>query len=346
MSELKVLNLAGETLLSLALDCESTVLQLKSSIEIACGHTIEMQQLVYAGCPLEDDLATLRELGMQGGAEVSLILKPWDADFRIGRLKEGQDLAIDDVKLICSMAREAFLKQPSLLELRGPVVMAGHLIGCAKQLMHILDTFGEPPRQYLFLGNYVGRGRRQIHTLLLLLLYRQKYPERVHLLRGSSECGAMSRKNGFYDECKRKLNVKMWKSFVDLFNCMPFGAILEDRILCLPSGLSPELRDVDQLRQIARPCDVSESGLLSDLLWSSFKPSIKGWSLDGDIREFGPDVLDDFLALNSLEMMCCSCKVLRDTGHEAFGRWISVSSTSNYLGESWQASRQLYLSVE
>ena len=340
MWELKVLNFAGETLLSLRLDGESTVLDLKRNIQIECGHIIEVQQLVYSGSVLEDDLATLQQLGMQNGAEVSMILTPW-ADLRIEQLRKGQDLAIDDVKLICSMAREAFLKQPSMLELQGPVVVAGHLIGSAKQLMHIFKTFGEPPTQYLFLGNYVGRGRRQLHTLLLLLLHRQKYPDRVHLLRGSGECGARSRENGFYDECKRKLNVKSLKSFVDLFNCMPFGAILEDRILCLPSGLSPELRDVGQLGQIARPCDVSESSLLSDLLLSSFNPSIEGWSLDGDIREFGPDVLDHFLALNGLEMLCCSCKVLRSEGYEAFGTWVSVSSTSNYLGDSWRSKHHL-----
>lgn len=28
---------------------------------------------------------------------------------------------------------------------------------------------------------------------------------------------------GFYDECKRKYSVKLWKSFVDVFNCLPVG---------------------------------------------------------------------------------------------------------------------------
>ena len=28
---------------------------------------------------------------------------------------------------------------------------------------------------------------------------------------------------GFYDECKRKYSVKLWKCFVDVFNCLPVG---------------------------------------------------------------------------------------------------------------------------
>ena len=28
---------------------------------------------------------------------------------------------------------------------------------------------------------------------------------------------------GFYDECKRKYSIKLWKTFVDVFNCLPVG---------------------------------------------------------------------------------------------------------------------------
>lgn len=28
---------------------------------------------------------------------------------------------------------------------------------------------------------------------------------------------------GFYDECKRRYNIKLWKTFTDCFNCLPIG---------------------------------------------------------------------------------------------------------------------------
>jgi len=31
---------------------------------------------------------------------------------------------------------------------------------------------------------------------------------------------------GFYDECKRRYNIKLWKTFTDCFNCLPVGTCL------------------------------------------------------------------------------------------------------------------------
>lgn len=49
-------------------------------------------------------------------------------------------------------------------------------------------------------------------------------------------CCAMSRlklihsfsfRSRFYDECKRRFNIKLWKTFTDCFNCLPVAAIGE-----------------------------------------------------------------------------------------------------------------------
>jgi len=39
-------------------------------------------------------------------------------------------------------------------------------------------------------------------------------------------------------------------------------------------GLSPELSQMEQIANIARPCDVPDTGLLCDILWSDPDPSI------------------------------------------------------------------------
>ena len=60
----------------------------------------------------------------------------------------------------------------------------------------------------------------------------------------------------------------MWKTFTDCFNCLPVAAIIDEKILCMHGGLSPELTNMEQIKRFMRPIDVPDTGLLCDLLWS------------------------------------------------------------------------------
>ena len=62
--------------------------------------------------------------------------------------------------------------------------------------------------------------------------------------------------------------MKIWKQFCGAFDCLPCTAIVDEKIMCMHGGLSPELQKLDQISNIRRPCDVPDTGLLCDLLWS------------------------------------------------------------------------------
>jgi len=86
---------------------------------------------------------------------------------------------------------------------------------------------------------------------------------------------------GFYDECKRRFSkdgIKLWKTFCDVFNCLPLCALIDEKIIAFHGGLSPDLANFDQLRQIVRPTDIPDSGLITDLLWADPSPDIQGWA--------------------------------------------------------------------
>lgn len=57
---------------------------------------------------------------------------------------------------------------------------------------------------------------------------------------------------------------------------MPVAAVVEDKILCMHGGISPELQRLGQILDIPRPIDVPDEGLLCDLLWSDPESSISG----------------------------------------------------------------------
>jgi hypothetical protein len=96
-----------------------------------------------------------------------------------------------------------------------------------------------------------------LETICLLLAYKIKYPENFFILRGNHECASINRIYGFYDECKRRYNIKLWKTFTDCFNCLPIAAIIDEKIFTMHGGLSPDLNSMEQIRRVMRPTDVS-----------------------------------------------------------------------------------------
>ena len=76
---------------------------------------------------------------------------------------------------------------------------------------------------------------------------------------------------------KRRYNLKIWKYFVDVFNAMPIMALIDEKILCMHGGLSPDLHSVNDLCNIKRPIEIPDEGLLCDVLWSDPDPHISGW---------------------------------------------------------------------
>ena len=209
------------------------------------------------------------------------------------------------MKYLCTKSREIFISQPNLLELEAPLkicgkyttflgprvtntivwqiltfikLVVGDVHGQYYDLLRIFEYGGFPPESnYLFLGDYIDRGKQSIETVALLLCYKIKYPENFFLLRGNHECAQINRIYGFYDECKRRYSIRLWRVFSDVFNCLPVAALIDEKIFCMHGGLSPELKNLDQIKNIMRPTDVPDTGLLCDLLWSDPERGVENY---------------------------------------------------------------------
>jgi len=193
----------------------------------------------------------------------------------------------------------------------------------------------------------VDRGKQSLETICLLLAYKIKYPESFFILRGNHECPSINRIYGFYDECKRRQSLKVWKMFNDCFDSLPFAAIINGKILCMHGGISPELQNLDQIRDISRPTDIPDSGLLCDLLWARPDKDTIGWkeSDRGVSFQFGEDILSQFLQKHDLQSLCRACYV-GEEGYQYFvgEQLVTIFSVPNYCGEF--ANNGVMLSME
>jgi len=247
------------------------------------------------------------------------------------------DLKEEEIRFLCVESRQVFLSQPPLLELEAPMKICGDVHGQYTDLLRLFEYGGFPPSaNYLFLGDYVDRGKQSIETICLLLAFKVRHPKNFFILRGNHECASINRIYGFYDECRRRYNVKLWKTFCDVFNCLPIAAIVDDKIFCTHGGLSPELTSMEQIRKIPRPTDVPDQGLLCDLLWSDPEKEIRGWGENdrGVSFTFGADIVGKFLSRFDLDLVTRAHQVVED-GYEFFAdrRLVTIFSAPNYCGE-------------
>jgi len=223
------------------------------------------------------------------------------------------------------------------LDLEAPLKIVGDIHGQYYDLLRLFEYGGFPPdANYLFLGDYVDRGPNGLETICLLLAYKIKYPENFFMLRGNHECSSINRIYGFYDECKTRYSLKIWKLFNDCFNCLPLGAIIEDKILCIHGGLSPDLKTLEQIRRIVRPTEIPDTGLLCDLLWADPDTEVQGWQENdrGVSFTFGGDVVENFLRRHEFDLVVRAHQVVED-GYEFFAKrqLVTVFSAPNYCGE-------------
>lgn len=247
------------------------------------------------------------------------------------------NLSESEIEMLCVKSREIFITQPILLELEAPIKICGDIHGQYYDLLRMFEYGGFPPdSNYLFLGDYVDRGRQSLETICLLLAYKIKYPENFFLLRGNHECSTINRIYGFYEECKKRYSIKLWKTFGETFNCLPVAAIIDEKIFCMHGGLSPELTSMEQIQKIPRPIEVPDAGLLCDLMWSDPEKDIPGWDENerGVSYIFGPDIVSVFLKRHDLDLICRAHQVVEE-GYEFFAKkqLVTIFSAPNYCGE-------------
>ena len=220
---------------------------------------------------------------------------------------------------VIEQARVAFSREPNRLQLTAPLAIVGDIHGQYFDMMQIFDLNGRPPIQsYLFLGDYVDRGKFSCEVMLYLLALKLTFPEHIHMLRGNHESANVSSHFGFKDECKAKYGQEygsiIYNRFVLCFQCIPLCATVdtaEGKVFAVHGGISPDLRTLKDIDDLDRFVEPQISGPLCDLLWSDplnekagrICGEHKRW-LKNDVRGcsfyYSEEAVDDFLQSNDI----------------------------------------------
>lgn len=250
----------------------------------------------------------------------------------IQKLSEGK-VSNSEILEICEEVTEIFASEPFLLDLSGEIVVVGDIHGQFFDLLNILRV--APSEKYLFLGDFVDRGANSVETIVLLFYMKIKYREKVWLLRGNHESLKTSSSYGFQDECIKIFRSKLiWEKICSVFDYLPICAVIDKSVFAVHAGISPEFYlDPEEIENIVRVRDISNSGTIADLLWSDPKESATDFmkSSRGVGHYFGPEQVDSFLKKTGLQKIIRSHQLVDEGYKEEFnGKVITIWSAPNY----------------
>ncbi|CAI5452602.1 unnamed protein product [Caenorhabditis angaria] len=326
---------------------QTTAAEVESNIESNIDKTQKVQRSERVS--VMQDVKEIEDPIAKNGYE--MLMKVLEST-KCGEKSLSSVVKIDEICTMLDNLRPIFLSQPSCVELETPINICGDLHGQYGDLLRIFDKIGFPHRtNYLFLGDYVDRGKHNIETILLLFSYKMILPNHFFLLRGNHESPSINRVYGFLEECVRRFkNVKVWNAFQDTFATMPLSGLVADRILCMHGGLSPKLKSVEQLRRLKRPLYQPENGTLEiDILWSDPSTFSKGWAPNqrGVSFVYGPEACRKTCDELNVDLVCRAHQVVQD-GYEFFAnrRLVTIFSAPYYCGQFDNAAAAMTVSED
>ncbi|VDM62935.1 unnamed protein product [Angiostrongylus costaricensis] len=235
-----------------------------------------------------------------------------------------------------------FMEESNLCECEVPIKVIGDIHAQYQDMNRLFDLVGRVPEErFIFLGDYVDRGPQGVEVIILLFALKLRYRDRIYLLRGNHETPAVNKIYGFYNECVMKYGAGMWWDFQWCFNRIPLAGLISKKVLCMHGGLSPELNHLDVIRNIPRPCEPLDRGLLIDLTWSD--PTNKGDGpfshVSGISYMFGKGVVQQACQMLGIDLIIRAHQVVQD-GYEMMAgrRLITVFSAPNYCGQFTNAA--------
>ncbi|KAJ3437665.1 serine/threonine-protein phosphatase pp2a-like ppg1 [Anaeramoeba flamelloides] len=218
---------------------------------------------------------------------------------------------INNAQLICKRVKKLFSQEPNIVFVRTPTNVIGDSHG---QFFDLLQVFKEEAginikkcknESFIFLGDYVDRGKWSLQLILFLFLLKILYPTNVTLIRGNHECRETTSLYRFSKDCKKFYpNTNAWEMFLDVFNTLPIACVIDSKYFCVHGGISQGLNTIQSIRELDRFKDIPKNGKFSELFWNDPNSEIdyfSNLSPRGSGMHYGKKAVKEFLTNNRIE---------------------------------------------
>jgi hypothetical protein len=127
------------------------------------------------------------------------------------RLSRGQIIEELLVQQILDHLIDILLTESNIVTVQSPVIICGDIHGQYEDLLKLfrisLQDFGSSStvrdHNWIFMGDYIDRGRFSLNTFLLLAIHKLENPKHFFLLRGNHESRQTTLSYGFLNEIVR-----------------------------------------------------------------------------------------------------------------------------------------------
>lgn len=228
----------------------------------------------------------------------------------------------DFIKVV-DYAGTIFQSEPPMLRLDSPIYVFGDIHGNYNDLIRFSKMLGMyrathvVPSKFLFLGDYVDRGRFSIEVVAYLFAMKVLYPNRIFLLKGNHEIGMINScykaygRMCLHGSCSAMFGAEtgkeVWNHIQRAFDNLPICAVVDEKIFCAHGGLprilsiKPEIDIVSKIMSIKRPWSLDspeklqecladeENQMVFDILWADPAPKGSVLGKDGFPPNFGPN---------------------------------------------------------
>lgn len=188
------------------------------------------------------------------GPNVEGVAKP------IGLMASREDWTVFSkyLTLLCESLKGLLQSEDKLVKINAPALVIGDIQGNLHDLFvmekHFWHSFPVVANNYIFLGNYSGLLQHGVECLAYLFSMKLLSPNKVFLLRGTSEMRAQNKRTLLF-ECQSKygneFGRKIYESLNDIFDRLPFATIVDETIFCSHSGISHSTK-IGALNQLPR----------------------------------------------------------------------------------------------